>query len=440
MKTYHILFLLVLFFTACRQNETTGKQAGLVIPELKQRPAVIGPLDEMGQMNDLYVKLAAQIRRQPDKPEHRLALAELFMQEARISGDHGYYYPAALRLIEEALAQQPVQEVRYRALLDQSSVLMSLHQFAEARTVAQQAVAINAYDASIYGILVDANVEMGQYTEAVDMADKMISIRPDLRSYSRVSYLREIYGDVPGAIEAMQYAVSAGYPGFEQTEWARLNLGNLYRHYGRLDSAEYQYRMALEMRPNYPFAVAALAGIATAKGDRAEAEQLLKKACALIPEIGFYVDLARLYREEGRQAETRQLTREILAMLADDERAGHQMALEYAAVYLDLLDNPGKALAYAQKEYEQRPANIDVNRRLALIYYRIGDWFKAQEHLDKALATQSKNPELLCLAGLLKVKRGANAEGTQLIKQALAANPYLDGALGEDAKKSIQTL
>lgn len=52
-----------------------------------------------------------------------------------------------------------------------------------------------------------------------------MSIRPDLRSYSRISYLREIYGDLDGAIEAMKLAVTAGYPGYEQTAWARLTLG-----------------------------------------------------------------------------------------------------------------------------------------------------------------------------------------------------------------------
>ena len=51
------------------------------------------------------------------------------------------------------------------------------------------------------------------------MADKMVSIRPDLRSYSRISYLREIHGDMPGAIEAMKMAIQAGYPGYEDRAW-----------------------------------------------------------------------------------------------------------------------------------------------------------------------------------------------------------------------------
>ena len=84
----------------------------------------------------------------------------------------------------------------------------------------------------------------------------MISIRPDIRSYSRVSYLREIHGDYPGAIEAMKLAVDAGLPGDEATEWARVHLGHLYEITGDLKNAEMHYLIALQKRPGYAYAIA----------------------------------------------------------------------------------------------------------------------------------------------------------------------------------------
>src|SRR6185295_1404171 len=98
---------------------------------------------------------------------------------------------------------------------------------------------------------IDANVELGHYDEAVKNSDKMVSTRPDIRSYSRISYLREIYGDYPGAIEAMKLAVQAGYPGDESTEWARVHLGQLYENTGDLQNAEMQYQLALQERTGY---------------------------------------------------------------------------------------------------------------------------------------------------------------------------------------------
>lgn len=62
----------------------------------------------------------------------------------------------------------------------------------------QGAIILNPYNADIYGALVDANVELGNYKEAVAMCDKMLSIRPDLRSSSRASYIRQIFGDNNG--------------------------------------------------------------------------------------------------------------------------------------------------------------------------------------------------------------------------------------------------
>ena len=84
---------------------------------------------------------------------------------------------------------------------------MSQHRFNDALITGKEALALNDFNSGIYGVLVDANVEIGNYKEAVKMADRMMEIRPDLRSYSRASYLREIYGDNEGAKKAMIDAV-----------------------------------------------------------------------------------------------------------------------------------------------------------------------------------------------------------------------------------------
>jgi tetratricopeptide (TPR) repeat protein len=227
---------------------------------------------------------------------------------------------------------------------------------------------------------------------------ELLSIRPDIRSYSRVSCLREIYGQVDPAIEAMKLAVSAGYPGVEPTEWARLTLGNLYLRYGKVDSAIYHYKMALSARPNYPFAVAALARAEAQKGNQAEADKLINQACELIPEVSFYVDKAIWEKKKGNTDLAAKLTQDIMGMLADDIESGHKMGLEYVEVYLELLNDPTKALPFAMEEYTARPDNIDVNHALARVYKAMGNQTKAQEHFQKAMRTNSKNPELLALA------------------------------------------
>jgi tetratricopeptide (TPR) repeat protein len=400
MHTKHLFLLLMILalFTNCGQPTTKQANNTAAIPELLKRPRQIGPEGEMASMLELYDRMAGNIKANPKDVESKLTLIELFMQEARISGEHGYYYPAALKMADEVLAQPLEPALKYRALLDKASVLLSQHQFAEARRVGEEAVLINPNEAGIYGVLIDANVELGNYDKAVETADKMMSIRPDIRSYSRVSYLREIHGQVDPAIDAMKLAVSAGYPGVEPTEWARLTLGNLYLRYGKVDSAMYHYKMALSARPNYPFAVAALARAEAQKGNQAEADKLINQACELIPEVSFYVDKAIWEKKKGNTELAATLTQDIMGMLADDVESGHKMGLEYVEVYLELLNDPASALPYATEEYTARPDNIDVNHALARVYKAMGNQTKAQEHLQKAMRTNSKNPELLALA------------------------------------------
>ncbi len=375
--------------TAATQAETTVE-----LPDLLKRTKGVGTAEEQALATSRYGEITTEISKDPKAAKPRLQLAELFMWEARITGEHGHYYPAALEMIESVLTQNPTPDETFQALSYKASVLLSLHEFGQALKVAEKAVALNPYNAQIYGALVDAHVELGQYTKAVEMADKMVSIRPDLRSYSRISYLREIHGQVDGAIEAMEMAVKAGLPGTEEAAWARLTLGELFARYDQPDKALEQYQRILAERPGYPFAIAAMADLAADAGEHAKAEKLLKEAIALIPEVGFYHQLAELYGKMERTKEKDALVAEMLVMLADDEASGHKMGLEYASLHIELTNDYNKALEYAQAEYQARPENIDVNKVLANVYLKLNQPEEAQAYLKRAKVTQSQDPEL----------------------------------------------
>ncbi len=417
MKNSSVFQILAAFFLfaafSCTQisNEKTSAQAkfttqtSLEIPELLDRPEALRYGTEWDAVQNIYGAQTAELRKAPQNLEARLKLAELFIQEARVTGEHPHYYPAALDMLRPVVAQletiaQPdprQKDQLFRALSHLASVELSLHEFARAKTTAERAIAINPYNAYIYGCLVDANVELGRYQEAVTMCDKMVSIRPDLRSYARVSYLREIHGDAPGAIEAMDMAVKAGYPGYEQTEWARLQLGELYERYGDAKEAENQFRISLAVRENYPFALAALARQELERGQVKKAEALLDQAVAVVPEVSFYIDLITVYQKTGRAEKAAAMIQQVGEMLAEDMAAGHNMRLEIARFHLDITHDLDKALEAALEEHRARPDNNDVNQLLAAIYLARGERAKAGEYLQKASATGSKNPELLKL-------------------------------------------
>jgi len=361
------------------------------------------------------------------------------MQEARITGEHPYYYNAALDVLNFVIENPPKEKIlQYQALTSKASVLLSQHQFQEALEAGQAALQIETHDAQVYGVLCDANVELGNYDEAVKMGDKMISIKPDLRSYARISYLRELYGDYKGAIEAMELAIAAGVPSHENTAWARHTLANLYLEYGDLKNAKIQLETCLAERPTYAFAIATLADIELEEGNIEAASQRIDEACALMPEFSFFVTKAKIQKEQGNEAAFDKTRQELLVMLQEDTESGHNMSLETANIYLELFGDTDKALSAVTEEYEKRPNNNEVNKLMGTVYFQKGDYKNAQNYFEKASTTKWQAPELLCMKGIALCENGNYKKGKEVLASSLKYEKSLDKKLYLKAQKMME--
>jgi tetratricopeptide (TPR) repeat protein len=416
-----------------------SKAPEIKTPTFKNRKGLIALSGEWLNSKKAMEGLLAAIEQNPKDYKSMLTLSQAYIQEGRETGDHGYYDKAALELLDKIIQNEPTN---FDALCCQATVLLSQHHFTEGLLVAQKALPLNPNSAFIYGIMCDANLELGEYDNAIKMADKMVSIRPDIRSYARISYLREIYGDMPGAIAAIKLAISAGYPGLEQTEWTRCILAHLYENTGSLDSAEVQYNIALQERPNYAFAIAGLGHIAKAKTNYKEAITFYEKAKTLIIEYAFADELTDLYKLINDKSKAEKNAQDVIAMLGPNANAegetghGHYADKELAYAYLKTND-VNNALIHAKLEYERRPKNIDVAETLAWVNYKKGNFTEANTLINTALKTNSQNPTLMCHAGLIKIKAHELEKGKQLIKNALQLNPFLEIELKTEAVKYL---
>ncbi|MGI4872819.1 MAG: tetratricopeptide repeat protein [Janthinobacterium lividum] len=426
-KLYPIL--LVAFALAVAAIIFFKKSGPPGLPEPKNRIGNLALGGEWVNTKAAMDGLLAKLRSNPDDRKSRLLLAEAYMQEGRVTGNHPYYDAAAMQLLQEVLKYDPEN---FEALCSEASLSLTQHHFAQGLALAQKAQQINPKSGYVHGLLTDANVELGHYDEAIKMADQMNQLRPDLTSYARVSYLREIFGDMPGAIQAMDMAVKAGYEGLEQTEWSRVQLGHLYEVSGHLDQAANYYQQALVVRPNYAYALAGMARVAAARHDYPTAIQDLNQARATVKDYAFTDELVDVYRLNKQPDEADKMARESVAMLAeaaqqanDNEQLGHYTDRELAYAYLKT-NELDKALEHAKIEYERRPDNIDVNETLAWVYYKRGEYAEAQKYITVARRTHSQNPVLLGRAGLILSKTGHAAEGRPLIEQAIKTAPYLN--------------
>jgi len=409
-------------------------------PELRERHGDMAAGGEWLNTKAAVEGLLAKLRTNPADQKSRLLLAQAYMQEARVTGDHPYYDGAAMGLLDEVLQAEPEN---FEALCCKASLCLTQHHFAQGLGLAEQAVKLNPNSGFVYGLLTDANVEMGHYEEAVKMSDKMNALRPELASYARASYLREIYGDVPGAIQAMDLAAKAGYIGLEQTEWTRVALGHLYEVSGDTARARAHYQMALLARPGYAYALAGLGRVAAAHQDYATAIKYYQQARVTVKDYAFSDELTDLYRLNGQPTQADQMAKESIAMLAsaaeeadDNEQMGHYADRELAYAYLKT-NELDKALEHAKIEYERRPDNIDVNETMAWVLYKRGEFAEAQKYMQVARRTGSKNPVLLCRAGLILSKLGKTAEGQALIESSLKTAPYLNPELEAEGKKML---
>ena len=439
ITTYVLLtfvFAAAVGFIVVKNNK---KQGGFM--PLKERTGARALNSEYSITKKKADALYAKLKADPNDTKAKLELASLYIQEARVTGDHVYYDAAAMQLANDVLK---TDSNNFEALVFKGTLYLSQHHFADGLKIAQHIQRVNPYSSFVYGMLVDANVELGNYPEAVKNSDKMVSIRPDIRSYSRVSYLREIYGDYPGAIDAMKMAVSAGYPGEESTEWTRVHLGQLYENTGDILNAKMHYTIALQERPDYAYAYAGLARIARAEKNYPLAISYELKADSMVVDYAFKDELTDLYLLSGDKDKSNETAKRVVAQLAKDaqvgiqnDNIGHYADRELAYAYLKT-DDVDKALDHATMEYNRRPDNIDVNETLAWVYYKKGDYNDAKKYIAVALKTNSKNPSLLCHAGLIYIKSGDKEKGKELIHTALQNDPNISVELKAEAQKAAQ--
>lgn len=352
-----------------------------------EKEAHISPQQQ--RLLDREAALNAAIQQRPDDLKSRTALAETYVQLARMNGDHNNFVHKALRVADNTLDIAPENT---EARMIKISVLLTLHQFENAKMLAESLAKEFPHNAFVYGALCDANVELGNYSEAVAACDKMLSIRPDLRSYSRASYLREIHGDMPGAIAAMKLAVKSGVHGSDERNWALCQLANLYLQTGDVENAEKIFSGVLELQPDRTEAIFGLADIASINNGLGEGISVLETYADHDADHIIIEKLALMYVANGNDLKAAEMIAHAAEGLHQQAANGWNVDLELARFYADCNVNLDEALSHIEREYQRRPENIDVLATYAWVQFRRGEVQKALPLMKKALRMETERP------------------------------------------------
>ena len=300
-------------------------------------------------------KLQSQLRGSPDDPTLLTKLGVSYLTRARETADPSYYTKAA-----EALDRsQSLAPDATLTLTGEGLLALSRHDFTAALNWGTKAHALDPASPEPLGVIVDAHVELGQYAAAADAAQEMLDRRPSLNSLSRASYIREINGDVPGAITVMTQAAIAGAGSASDVAYVDTLLGDLRLGAGAPSEAEAAYGQALQQVDAYPAADVGLAKVAAARGDLAGAARRLEDVTARLPLPATVALLGDVYEALGRPADAAAQYEVVRSVEQLNQANGVAVDFELAHFEADHAHdagaNPQTAVDLARTALAQRP-------------------------------------------------------------------------------------
>jgi tetratricopeptide (TPR) repeat protein len=405
-------------------------------PAAQNRDAAAGrllagfsPGDTVAYVTQLEARVAAG----PADGKSLLLLGLAYQQRARETGDPSFY-PRSETALRQSLRLAPENAIAVTGL---AALAASRHRFEDARALAERASRLAPASAGPLGVLGDALVELGRYRKAFAAFDRMAALKPNLASYSRVSYARELLGDPRGAIAAMRLAVQAGEGTAEPAAWSLVQLGNLYFGTGRLAPAEHAYREALIRFPGYVHAEAALGRIAAARGHFGAAAKLYGRAVERLPLPQYEGALGDVLHRAGRDAEAEVAFGTVGAIERLLVANGVRTELETALFDLDHNRRLAAALARARVAYETRKS-IEGEDVLAWALYKNGRCDEARSHSERALRLGTRDALKIFHRGMIEVCVGHRAAGWSFIRRALAINPRFSLIYGPVAREALR--
>jgi tetratricopeptide (TPR) repeat protein len=337
-------------------------------------------------------------------------LAGAYLQKARETGDPSFYARAD-GVLGSALARGPEDPAE---LTVAATLAAGRHDFRKAEQLAARARTLSPDSLAAFPVLVDALVELGRYGEAERTLQQFIDRKPSLPAYARVSYVRELHGDLAGAADAMARAVSAGGGARENLAYVQTLLGDLERARGRLAAARRAYAAALASMPDYVPALAGRARLTAARGDLAGAIAGWKQVVTLLPLPEYAIELGEAELAAGR----RRAGRADLAIVHAQERlladAGVNTDAE-RAIYEADHGNRARAVALAREAWQNAPSVRSADA-LGWALTRSGDREAGLRWARRALRLGSLDPTFRYHAG---IAAGDTPEGRRNLRLAL---------------------
>jgi tetratricopeptide (TPR) repeat protein len=391
--------------------ELTATPRALVDPALAAAGGgAVGP--------SAVARLESEVRVRPGDASLLTQLGFAYQLRWRETADPSFL-PRSEAALRRALRADPGDP---NAILGLGSLALIRHEFRAALSYGRRARRVLPGSGRPYGVIGDALVELGRYDAAFAAFQRMVTLRPNLASYARVAYARELSGDLEGALDAMRLALGAAGGQPEPTAFTLVESAKLENLLGRSRAAQQHARAALRAVPGYPAARLVLARLDARAGRLARAVAGARRAADAIPTPESVALLADLLDRTERRAEARTARRTVAAMDRLLEASGIQVDLESAAFRADLGIRPRETVRLARRARAERPS-IFGDDALGWALARAGRCREALPLLERSLRLGTKDPLLFFHRGYAEGCAGNRPAMRAWYERALALDP-----------------
>ena len=362
-------------------------------------------------------------------------LALALAQRARETADPDFY-DQAQQALQRSLQLAPGN---FGARKIGVWVLLGQHEFARALDEARALNRAMPDDLQVYGFLVDANAELGRYDAAEEAAQWMLDLRPgNVPALTRAAYLRELFGDVEGALDLMGQAYGRiPVNEVEDRAWILAQVAHLQLSIGDTKRAEAACLEALRLFPDYHYALGQLANVRLAQGRASEAVALQQQRYRAAPHPENLFELARAMARAGRPREAgsafREFERAARAEMGGADNANRELVL----YYVDHAQRPAVALQVAELEAGRRH-DLYTRAAHAWALSANGRHAQARRQIDEALAVGVKDADLYYRAALIAWRQGDSESVRRYANRSLQISPVAANA--EDARRLARRL
>jgi tetratricopeptide (TPR) repeat protein len=310
----------------------------------------------------------------------------------------------------------------------QASILLGEQDYTAAREMAEALNKRVPDDVAVYGLLTDANVELGNYKDAEDAAQWMLNLRPgNLPALTRAAHLRELFGDMEGAYELMELAYQSTPPTETGGQASILTeMGYLRLASGSAEAAEKLFQQALTSYPGYPRALGNLAQVRVIQKRYTEAVVLLQQRYEEVPRAGNLYALAEALESADRDTEAKKAFVEFEAKALAESDHKDNANRELVFYYADHAHQPTKALDMAKQEYAWRHDVYTLDAYAWALHVN-GQDKEARKQIETALAAGIRDSRIFAHAGEIALKLGDRAAAQNYLEQAVSLHAIGSG-------------